>query len=428
MTAHAVQSGDHDPNSSASAKANLQIFANNGHVNIGHDVIVNAFAQQFGSSHASANAKANIFAHTDVTINGNIDIMASAYNLGTAVDGASACANLRINALDGNVMVNHDIDVEAFAHSHGSGSAMASALANIRASNNLLINGNVEVVGSATNPASGATDVTGLATLRLNAVNGGLTINHSVTVRASASGGGSSSVAFASAVAKLIGNTNVNVGGDVEVDADALLLNSHGDGANANASLLIHAVTGHASVGGNIDVKAIARSSGTDSVLASAQANVRANTDININGSAGVSANAQHSGFNSSSAVANANLELRALKGHVDINHGIMVEAVAYQLGSSAAHANAQANIRANTSIDITGNALVEAIASFLHSGSPSPSHGAYACANLQLNAHNGVILGGLNVQAHALSEGSATASATARANILGSNVTIGNA
>ena len=424
LTAHAVQSGDHDSNSSASARANLLIDANAGHVNIGHDVIVNAFAQQFGSSRASANAKVNIFANTDVTINGNVDLTASADNLGSAVEGANARANLRIFAATGDVMVNHDIDVEAFAHSHGTGAVEANALANIRADSNVVVNGNIEVVGSATNPGDSASNATGLATLRLNAVNGGLTINHDVTVRASASGGGSSSVAFASAVAKLVANTDVNVGGDVEVAANALLLNSHGDGANANASLLIYALTGHASVGGNIDVRAIARSSGTDSVLASAQANVRAHNDININGDVDVTANALHSGLVSSSAIANANLELRSLNGHVDINHGIMVEAVANELGSTGAVANAQVNIRANTSIDIAGVALVEAIASLLGTG----SSGALALANLQLNAHNAVIVGGLNVQAHAISEGTGSANATARANVLGSNVTIGNA
>src|SRR5262249_12288486 len=136
-----------------------------------------------------------------------------------------------------------------------------------------------------------------------------------------------------------------------------VMLNSHGDGANANASLLIHASLGHANVGGNINVTASAKSSGTDSVLASAQVNVRANTDININGDINVTANALHSGDASSSAIANANLEIHAGTGHVDINHGVMVEAIANELGSSGAVANAKVNILANTNIQV-GNGV----------------------------------------------------------------------
>src|SRR4029077_19040675 len=110
VMANARQLGAGGIDSWASANANLQMDAVTGHVNVNGDIMVEAFAQQGGTSHASANAQANIQAHTDININGNVEVTASANNLGSDVTGAFACANLQMDAVTGQVSVNHSID------------------------------------------------------------------------------------------------------------------------------------------------------------------------------------------------------------------------------------------------------------------------------------------------------------------------------
>src|SRR4029077_17505633 len=154
--------------SSALACANLQMDALTGHVNVGGDIMVEAFAQQGGTSYASANAWANIQANTDININGNVEVTASANNLGSDVTGAFACANLQLDALTGNVTVNHDINVSAFARSSGIGGAAANAEANILAVNNIDTGGNLAVTAAANELNHSGSGANALANLQVD--------------------------------------------------------------------------------------------------------------------------------------------------------------------------------------------------------------------------------------------------------------------
>ncbi len=218
---------------------------------------------------------------------------------------------------------------------------------------------------------------------------------------------------------------------NVAVTANASQSTLNGDGANAFANLQIEAHHGSVNILGGVTAAAVSRSSGTDSALANALVNVFANTDLTINGNVTVTANALHLGTRSSSAIANANLQLQANTGTIDLHHGINVSAYAEQHGSESAVACALANLTANQSVDVDGNTVVNARANYL---AATIDFGAQASANLLVNAHNAIDLGALSVNANALarhgsdSSQGAFANAQANANILGSEVTIGDA
>src|SRR6266481_462722 len=233
--------------SGVNASANLQVDATHGHVNVGGDIDVSAIAHSSGgTTSASANAQANIFANTDIIVNGNVDLMASASHHGNLGSTATACANLLMDAAGGNVIVNHDIDVQAFAHSDGSGEATANVAANIHAGNNIVINGNVELLASANNPNPGATSATVCASLQMDASHGGVTVNHDVIVHAVAATSGTADVS-ANAQANILANFDINIGGNVDVMANARQLGEGGAAswALACANLQMDAVTGH---------------------------------------------------------------------------------------------------------------------------------------------------------------------------------------
>ena len=248
-----------------------------------------------------------------------------------------------------------------------------------------------------------------------------------INVTAIAHGSG---IQHATASVNILADNNVTLR-NVAVTANASQSTLNGDGANAFANLQIEAHHGSVNILGGVTAAAVSRSSGTDSALANALVNVFANTDLTINGNVAVTANALHLGTRSSSAIANANLQLQANTGNIQLNHGINVSAYAEQHGSESAVACAFANLAANQSVDVDGNTVVNARANYL---GDDDNFGAQASANLLVNAHNAIDLGALSVNANALarhgshSSQGAQASAQANANILGSEVTIGDA
>jgi hypothetical protein len=248
-----------------------------------------------------------------------------------------------------------------------------------------------------------------------------------INVTAVAHGSGTQ---HATASVNILAHNNIGLR-NVSLTANAGQTTVDGDGANAFANLQIDAQQGSVDIAGGVTAAARSRSSGTDSALANALVNVFANTDLTINGNVAVTANAVHLGTRSSSAIANANLQLQANTGNIHLLHGINVSAYAEQHGSESAVAIALANLTANQAVEVDGNTVVNARANYLG----TESHfGAQASANLLVNAHNVVDLGGVSVNANALarhgshSSQGAFANAQANANILGSEVTIGNA
>ena len=343
---------------------------------------------------------------------------ASADNLGGLTTDATACANLTLNAIGGNVVVNHDIDVLAFAHSHGKGEATGNAVASIFANNNITINGNVEVEAVGNNPNANASSATACASLQMDASHGALKINHDVIVKATATSGGTSS-AQANVRANLFANTNIVIGGDVEVTANARQSAAKGSDATACANLQIDASHGSVNVGGNIDVAAIAHSAGVSSASANAKANIFANTHIHIGGDVTVSASAEQDRSNGSEARACANLLMSANTGSVNVLGDITANARALAQGTESAHANAKINIFANGDIDVGGN--VDAVASANQNGTTGTS--AHACANVNLHPNGDVnVNGGVLASANAFSKGSelGVANAAVHINILG--------
>jgi len=282
--------------------------------------------------------QANIVANTDITVNGNVDVTASADNLGALTTDATACANLTLNAIGGNIVVNHDIDVQALAHSDGTGEATANAVANIFANNNITINGNVEVEAFANNPNANASSATACANLQMDASHGALKVNHDVIVKGTATSGGTSDVR-ANVRANLFANTDIVIGGNVEVTANGQQFAAKGSDATGCANLQIDASHGSVNVGGNIDVAAIAHSSGVSTAKANAQANIFANTHIHIGGDVTVSASAEQERSNGSEARACANLLMSANTGSVNVLGDITANAKALGEGQSSAHA-----------------------------------------------------------------------------------------
>src|SRR4029077_19018876 len=116
---------------SAQAVANLQLEAQSGNLNVTGNVVDHAFASAAGTSQATANAQANIFALNNFDIGGNLAVTASANDLRSLATSANAVANLQVDANHGHVNVGGDIDVSAIAHSGGTSTVRANASANI---------------------------------------------------------------------------------------------------------------------------------------------------------------------------------------------------------------------------------------------------------------------------------------------------------
>src|SRR4029077_778590 len=122
-------------------------------------------------------AQANIQAHTDININGNVEVTASANNLGSDVTGAFACANLQMDAVTGQVSVNHSIDVQAFALDSGDSNARANASANILANTLLAVGGNVDVLAFANQHGTGGSSASANANLTLVSLTDDVNVN-----------------------------------------------------------------------------------------------------------------------------------------------------------------------------------------------------------------------------------------------------------
>src|SRR5262249_22037438 len=204
----------------ATAYANLQLDARGRDLVVNHDVIVQARASSHGTGQAIGNAQANLYGGNNVFINGNVDVLASANDLGSGASSAFANANLQIEGFTGNVTVNHDVVASAHARASGSRVASANAQLNVFGNDNITVNGNVIAVVSANDLTSDATSANALTNLQIDALHGNVVVNHDVVVEAFARSSGVST-AEAEAQANIFGNVNVTINGNVLVVASA---------------------------------------------------------------------------------------------------------------------------------------------------------------------------------------------------------------
>src|SRR4029077_6096756 len=148
-------------------------------------------------------------------------------------------------------------------------------------------------------------------------------------------------------------------GSDVVVSANASAAGHLGE--RASAFLHLNAANSSVNVGGNVDVRAFGHQDGPSSAQANANASIFGNTNVRVGKDVIVSADADETNPNGSSALACASLNINAAHGSVNIGRNVTVHAVAPASGVSFASAKASVNIFADTKIFIGGNVSVSA-------------------------------------------------------------------
>ena len=367
---------------------------------------VHALAETNGSGTATANAEVLLSAGGgsggDVTVNGSIGVTATANQVSSSGEGAQACANLEIVASShfssaAVINVNGDITVDAFARSNGTGNVTANAQAAIGGDGNDLedgssssnfgtavsvtVNGNIDVSATANHAGSGAGAALALANLDIDATSGSVNVNGSIGVHANAqtNGTGGTVVLTSSAAAAPAASARPPSPGR------KLPLSPRSE----SPCLIRGSSAGDVTVNGNVDVTAIANQ---------------------LNTSAGDGA----------LACAALDMDAKFSFGIVNVAGDVTVNALAKDMGTGSAHANAFAGIDAEGSVLIHGNVGVNASAEQLNTGGSS----ARACANLQMSASFNYVNvnGDVGAHANALASGTESAHANTRVNILGWN------
>ena len=165
----------------------------------------------------------------------------------------------------GDFNASGDINVQA--HAHGLTQQTADATVNIFAHNNISLH-NLTVTALATENGFGGSSAQAAANLLLEAHSGNLGATGNIVDHAFAAAAGTDQ-ATANAQANILAFNNIDIGGNLAVTASANDLRSLATSANAVANLQVDASHGHVNVGGDIDVSAIAHSSGgTTSAMA----------------------------------------------------------------------------------------------------------------------------------------------------------------
>src|SRR4029077_20605065 len=190
--------------------------AANGDVTVHHDIIVEAFAHSHGTGSAKGTACAPIFAHNNIRVNGNVEVLAQGETDGSSATSAEAVANLHMLANHGNLTVNRSVIVMATATSggsHSTGHANALAQADLQAKNQITIGGNAIVTANAQQDGGGAHSqfAIAVANLQMKASESGVRVNNNIDVEASASGLASPAVR-ANALANIFANTDIIIG------------------------------------------------------------------------------------------------------------------------------------------------------------------------------------------------------------------------
>jgi hypothetical protein len=402
-------------------------------------VYMQALATDLGHGplhHANALAQANIDPAGLVQINGDVDLVALAFD--NSGHGATANANLLIQA--STILINNgtqssipgNVFVLASAVESGHTGGTANAFANVRILANgsgtdaISLNGITVAAIAFDDTATSGNNVNANAQLLLSADNGGVNMG-GLNVFASASlRGFNPADAVATANAHVLSGKQIHVNGDIEVTAFAETDTTLAGNANASAALVLTASSGTIDVEGDVKVNAQAVGGGSDSALANALASFQANA-ITVSGNVDVIANADQFGSSGEAARANAGLDFDADTGSIKVNGHVTVDATAETFGDAEAVANANAELDASGTGDVTVNGNVDVTANaVVHSDGGQ----AHATANLDVVASDGNINvnGNIGVEADAFANGGTDGvTATAQAVIVASgDVTVG--
>ena len=376
---------------------------------------VDALAKSHGDGHVTASAQANIFALTDLSIGGTVDVVASANQIAAEGNRVQALANLQTRAANGQASFGGDVMVNAIALAPIGGEVQATALADLIARQTVTIAGSVHVSASAHKSSNfGSSTARASANLLINAGHD-VNVAHGINVVAFAESGGTQKV-VANAVANIFAANDVVITGNVDVSASGKQAGSNAHfGVRPDASLQIQALFGSASIGG-IHVRANGQASSAVIIQASALANVTAGKNIDLLGAVEVvaSANQAHSSGSNINAVANLLIDAgRSVNAASDVT----VTAFAASGGGHTVSANARANIFAANDVVIGGDVDVTANAAML--GSHGSLHHVNATANLLINAGgNASVAGDVTVFANAFGSSQGRAQALALANV----------
>ena len=385
-----------------------------GNITVVNDIVVGAVADSGGTGSAQANAVANVVANVGITVGGDADVSATANQHGDVGGSASANANLTMDAVTGNISVGGIAGAHAIAQASGSSTAGAHAMAsaNIHAQINVDLGGADVTANAKETAASQADAAIANANLLVEAVTGHVNVSGDIEVAAFAQEHASDQ-ASAFAQANVNAHTFINVNGNVGVTASA---NNPGSGASSSALACasLQMVTATAT-SPSTTTSSFTLSPGNPALPRPSRRPTpwptsRPTTDITVGGNVDVTATANANNSDATNANALANLVMNAVGGTLQINHGVMVNAIAHDGGAGSPRAHASANLFGNVDVIVGNNVAV--LASVDHD---SGTQGARAFANLQVLANTrNVSLGGIDVKAIAHSGGSSSAHANA--------------
>src|SRR6266404_3508322 len=417
---------------SASASANLFLWASSGNASVLGNVSVTALALNGGGSKdADAFARLDIAAQGAVDVGGDVTVTANAQTLHLAsgdssTPNASAIANF--SGFSGGIHLHGGLDVEAVASSLNTDSVTANARANLNT-----FFGSIEIDGSTKAVADARTNAhTFFSTARGAQASASLLIHSeghvelgAITVTADAEDLGNFQ-ARAVAKASILSNTgSIDILGDVDVEANAQ--DPAGNSAYANAQFFANGLFGveigfrgsseSPAIVGDVTVKAIADNGGSGN--ASALAGLTLNTKVGPVGVIGnVAVNASAHGSGGGNAVANAIADIAAGSGLASgsiqigafssgeglLGGNVAVTANAFEGGGGAALTLAELTLDPGT-IHVFGDLVVSAQAS----GLGVPPGGIAASANAQLvfsGANKIEVDGDMSILASAINNG----------------------
>src|SRR6266404_4775258 len=417
---------------SASASANLFLWASSGNASVLGNVSVTALALNGGGSKdADAFARLDLAAQGAVDVGGDVTVTANAQTLHLAsgdssTPNASAIANF--SGFSGGVHLHRNLDVEEVASSLNTDSVTANARANLNT-----FFGSIEIDGSTKAVADARTNAhTFFSTARGAQASASLLIHSeghvelgAITVTADAEDLGNFQ-ARAVAKASILSNTgSIDILGDVDVEANAQ--DPAGNSAYANAQFFANGLFGveigfrgsseSPAIVGDVTVKAIADNGGSGN--ASALAGLTLNTKVGPVGVIGnVAVNASAHGSGGGNAVANAIADIAAGSGLASgsiqigafssgeglLGGNVAVTANAFEGGGGAALTLAELTLDPGT-IHVFGDLVVSAQAS----GLGVPPGGIAASANAQLvfsGANKIEVDGDMSILASAINNG----------------------
>ncbi len=262
----------------------------------------------------------------------------------TPAPGSRAAGDIVLNA--GNDIHVKDVTILS------SGGSVQHALFSADAGHDFIASGNIAINAHASGPQPSAGATVNIFAAHNAAISGDL----SVTAKAASSGTGDVS---AIAKAQVVGRSvSLERGVDITASANQPHGNGHVD-ALASLVLGVSAIGGSVQVNSGVRVTALGEGHASDSVTANALANIQSFGNLTISGGVDIAASANDLGSSGNAARAQANLQLHAAAGSVNIGGAVTVNAIALASnGGGTAWANASANIIAGHDVTVNDSGV----------------------------------------------------------------------